>query len=150
MEQITIKPGLCTKPEFCTNGSKRHLTGGQNYKNGRQKVVLYSYFGPNGQLHSPRNFSMNVTSVLMNRNFEEWVYDHIYLCNLFWCPQVRETTCTPQLEIKLRPSKMCFILLLLTLAIKINTLIHIIRQKTAINAPFRINSCACNKTLKDF
>ena len=30
--KITIKPGFGTKPEFCTNGSKRYLTGGQYYK----------------------------------------------------------------------------------------------------------------------
>ena len=86
--KITIKPGFCTKPEFCTNGSKRYLTGGQYYK-----IGLYGYFGPNVQSHSHRNIfderdqlsilmkvtillSMNVTSVLMNRNFDEWVYDH--------------------------------------------------------------------------
>ena len=32
--KITIKPGLCTKPEFGMNGSKRYLTGGQYYKIG--------------------------------------------------------------------------------------------------------------------
>ena len=27
--KITRKPGVCSKPEFCTNGSKRYLTGSQ-------------------------------------------------------------------------------------------------------------------------
>ena len=31
-ELITIKPGYCSKLEFCTNGGKRYLTGGQYIK----------------------------------------------------------------------------------------------------------------------
>ena len=64
LSKITIKPGLCTKPEFGTIGSKRYLTGGQYYKIGALRL-----FGPNGQLHSRRNFSMNGPSVLMNVTF---------------------------------------------------------------------------------
>ena len=39
---------------------------------GHQKIGLYGYFGPNGQLHSRCNFLMNVTSASMNGIFKEW------------------------------------------------------------------------------
>ena len=32
--KITIKPGVSTKPEFCTKGNNRYLTGGQYYQIG--------------------------------------------------------------------------------------------------------------------